>query len=101
MLLQRYVDAFRARDHVAVARLDPSRSADAWRKYFGNLRILDVGLDGTKTAIDGDSATVTFTRRIVATTLFGEKLTPRVPVTLNLRRSANAWGVASAKEGGS
>ncbi len=100
-LLDRYVAAFRARDHVAVAQLDPSRSADAWKRYFGNLKILEVALDDKKTSIDGDSATATFTRRLVATTIFGEKLTPRVPVTLNLRRSANVWSVASAKEGGS
>jgi hypothetical protein len=97
-LLRRYVEAYRARDIGAVAKVMPALTTQQLRaleRDFSNLRSYQVEIADERIALDGSTATVTCSvvRSFVSRT--GTEGGNTVPSLFHLRKVSGAWVVES------
>jgi eukaryotic-like serine/threonine-protein kinase len=99
-LLRRYVEAYRARDISAVARVMPSLTQQQLRELerdFSNFRSYHVEIADERIAVDGSTATVTclVVRSFVSRT--GADGGNKVSSLFQLRKSGDAWVIESVQ----
>ena len=97
-LLRRYLEAYRARDIGAVAKVMPSltqQQLSALERDFSNFRSYHVEIADERIAVDGATATVTclVVRSFVSRT--GADGGNKVPTVFHLRKSGGAWVIES------
>ena len=99
-LLRRYVEAYRARDISAVARVMPSLTQQQLRaleRDFSNFRSYHVEIADERIAVDGSTATVTcrVVRSFVSRT--GTDGANTLPSVFHMRKGGGAWEIESLK----
>ena len=97
-LLRHYVEAYRARDISAVAKVMPSLTQQQLRaleRDFSNFRSYHVEIADERIAVDGSTATVTcrVVRSFVSRT--GTDGGNTVPSLFHLRKGGGAWVIES------
>jgi ketosteroid isomerase-like protein len=97
-LLNQYVAAYNALDASAVARLVPSVPSAQLQRTFAEYASFKLALTGIQLNLQGDTATVTGTRRIDVTVKRGNQtLHQENAAVFTLRRAGSAWTIESVK----
>jgi ketosteroid isomerase-like protein len=97
-LLADYRAAYEEVDAARVMRLLPSGSPNV-EQAFSQVRSQAMEIINPRTSIEGDTAVVTFVRRLTTELKVGTRPSPRLEsVTMRLRRSADGWAIAASIE---
>ena len=95
-LLERYESALETRNIDAIKRVWPTLSGTqeaALRRDFQNASRIDVEIVSPQISVNGNSATVQFTRRYRLQTTDGQRLGSESRTTMTLQRVGQAWTI--------
>ncbi|MBA2563711.1 MAG: hypothetical protein H0V14_12545, partial [Chitinophagaceae bacterium] len=95
-VLERYKAALQNRSLDALKRLWPNLGGtqeSAIRYEFQNAIRIEVEIVGPQIAVNGNNATVTFTRRYQLQTVDGQRLRTDTRTTMTLLRSGTTWTI--------
>jgi tetratricopeptide (TPR) repeat protein len=93
-LLARYKSALEGRDISALKRIWPSLSGipeSRLRSEFDHASQISAEILDSRTALSGNTGTVTFLRRYLVVTTDGQRLRSDTRATMDVRRTGSAW----------
>lgn len=96
-LLERYESALETRNLDAIKRIWPTLSStqeNAFRRDFQNARLIEVDVVSPQINVNGNTATVQFTRRYRLETTDGQRVGSESRTTMTLQRVGQNWTIS-------